>query len=270
MSSRTGRHPITLKRVVYRLEGMESVPIRRDVQYASGDAGPLTLDIYYPRGVPPNAHTPAVLLATGYPDVGVPRPLGCAFKEMEMFISLAQLVATSGMAAVAYTTREPAADIYRVLEHLATNPEALRIDATRIGLWAVSAHVPLALGTLIHDQGKHIKAAVLSNGFTLDVDGSAVEDAARTYGFVNASAGKSVADLPTAVPLFIARAGRDENAGLNHALDRFIADALVHNQPLTVVNHATATHAFEVNDDGAVSRYTIGHMLAFMSFWLTL
>jgi hypothetical protein len=269
MSSRTGRHPIALKPVVYRLEGMESARVRRNVAYGPADARPLELDIYQPAALSPNAYTPVVLLVTGYPDVGVPRPLGCAFKDMEMFISLAQLVAASGVSAVAYTTRTPASDIHLVLDHLATNAAGLRIDTTRVGLWAVSGHVPVALATLIDDQQKRIKAAILSNGFTFDTDDAAVELAARTYGFVNASAGRSANDLPADVPLFIARAGGDENPGLNPALDRFIANALARNLPVTVVNHAAAAHAFEVNDDSVVSSQIISQMLAFMRFWLT-
>ena len=57
-----------------------------------------------------------VVFVSGYPDVGVARPLGCALKEMAFTSSLAQLVAMAGLAAVAYTTREPAGDIERLLE----------------------------------------------------------------------------------------------------------------------------------------------------------
>lgn len=104
---------------------------------------------------------------------------------------------------------------------------------------------------------------------TLDLEGSTVADAAGTYGFVNAAAGMPITELPHNVPLFIARAGRDENPGLNDALDRFAAAVVAHNLPVTIVNHATAGHAFEVNDNSPVTEFIIGQMLAFMRFWLT-
>jgi acetyl esterase/lipase len=205
-----------------------------------------------------------VLIVTGYADAGVPTPLGCAFKDMAWAISLAQLIAASGMAAVAYTTREPGTDAGEVLGHIARHAAALRIDTARVGLWAASGHAPLALALLMRRQPHTFRAAVLSNGFTLDATGSTVADAARTYRFVNPSAGRSVDDLPSDVPLFLVRSGRDEFPGLNDTLDRFVSDALARNLPVTLVNHATAGHAFELNDDSDTSRHVIGQMLAFL------
>src|SRR5437773_7130935 len=64
---------------------------------------------------------------------------------------------------------------------------------------------------------------------------------------------KSVDDLPDDVPLFIARAGRDEMPGLNETLDRFAAKALDRNLPITMVNHANGPHAFDLVDDSDMS-----------------
>ena len=207
-----------MQRVVYRLEGMEAVPVQRNVEYRLCEAGALAMDIYHPFPSASGTNVPVVLLVTGYPDVGVSSPLGCTFKDMEMSISLAQLIAMSGMMAVAYTTRQPATDVYEVLDYLDHN-----VDATCVGLWAVSGHVPVALSALMRQPQKSLRAAVFSNGFTLDLEGSAVADAARTYGFVNACAGNSMEDLPPDVPLFIARSGQDEFPGLNDARDHFVS-----------------------------------------------
>ena len=48
MSDTPQRHPITLKRLAVRRDGMDTVRVRRDVEYRAGSAGPLTLDVYYP------------------------------------------------------------------------------------------------------------------------------------------------------------------------------------------------------------------------------
>jgi hypothetical protein len=258
------RHPVTFKRVLYHIDGMESVDVRRDLPYARAGAETLAFDIYRPEA--PAAPPPVVVLVTGYPDVGVPRRLGCAFKEMAMWTSLGQLLAASGLAAVGYTAARPAEDLDRLLAHVAEHAKTLAVDATRIGLWATSGHAPTALGALARHRGGPLKSAVLSTGFTLDLAGTTVADASGAYGF--AMAGVSVDDLPADVPLFIARGGRDEIPGLNDTLDRFAAAALARNWPVTVVNHAAGGHAFELNDQGAASRYVIREMLAFVRFWL--
>jgi hypothetical protein len=102
-------------------------------------------------------------------------------------------------------------------------------------------------------------------GYTMDFDGSTVvADAAKEYGFVNACAGKSVEDLPASVPLYIVRAGREQFAGLNETMDRFVAKALARNLPVTLVNHHTGSHTFDLDDDSEASREIIRQMLLFL------
>lgn len=269
MSETSRKHPIALKRVVYSLPSMEMVPVRRGVEYRVSAAGRLTIDVYYPFAASAGTKFPLVILVTGYPDVGVPRPLGCAFKDMGMWISLAQLIARSGMAAAAYTSSEPAQDVHYVLDHVTRDASALNVDGMRLGLWAASGHVPVALSALVRDRHHPLRAAVLSNGYTLDLQGTEVEEAARAYRFVNAAAGRSVADLRADVPLFIVRSGRDEMPGINAAMDRFIVEVLKNNLPVTVTNQPTAPHGFELNDDTDRSRHVIAQMLRFLRSHVT-
>ena len=211
------------------------------------------MDVYHSHQTD-GAPAPVVLFSLGFRDVGVSSPLGCLFKEMEMFITLAQLVARSGMTAVTYSASEPVADLMRVVGYLDANAEALNVDPERLGLWTVSGHVPVALSAIM-DHQERFRAAVLSNGYTLDPGGTTIADAARNYGLVNATAGRTVDDLPPAVPLFLVRSGRDEMTGLNDTLDRFVSAAIGRNLPVTLVNHPTAPHCFELNEDSAVSRH---------------
>jgi hypothetical protein len=103
----------------------------------------------------------------------------------------------------------------------------------------------------------------------LDFDGSSqVADAAARFGFVNPCAGKSVDDLPRDVPLFIARAGRDQMPGLNEAVDRFVVEALTRNLPITLVNHSAAPHAFDLFQDSEISREIIRQVLGFLRCYL--
>lgn len=262
MSQETQRHEMTMKKVVYEAPGFDAVTVRQDV-------GPLTLDLYVPPETPDGARLPAVLFAIGYPDPGAQRFLGCRFKEMESFISWGRLAAASGMVGITYSTgNDPAADVLAVLRYLRENATSLGIDETRIGLWACSGHGPTALWALMQ-EGRDLTCAALCYPVTLDLDGATgVAEAAAMFRFANPSAGKTVEDLPRDLPLLLVRAGRDETPHLNEALDRFVAAALAANLPLTLVNHASAPHAFDLLEDSETSREIIRQVLAFLRFHL--
>jgi len=269
MSQDTQPEHISKKAVVYRIPGMDGVKVRRDVQYRATDAGALTMDLYYPPGSESGARTPAVVVVAGFPDPGYEAKVGCKFKEMGSSVSWGRLAAASGLAAITYTNREPAADLHALLEHVRQNAAALGIDENNIGVWAGSGNVPLALSVLMREGAGRLQCAVLYYGYTLDLAGSTrVAEAARTWGFVNPCAGKSVADLPPRVPLFIVRAGQDEIPHLNETLDRFLAESLTHNLPVTFTNHPEAPHAFDLFDDRETSREIVRQTLAFMRFHL--
>jgi dienelactone hydrolase len=245
------------KRLVYRVPGMEAAAVRRDETYLSTSDGAAMMDLYYPAEPKTSERPPVVVIVMGYPD-----PTG-RYRKMGWAVSWAELIATSGMAAVIYGNHKPAADVHAVLQHLRQNAASLAIDETRIGLLGASGSVAVALSALMQDV--NLKCAALLYGYTLDLDGAtAVADAARLYGFANACAGRSVDDLPANVPLFLVRAGREQFAGLNNALDLLAARALTRNLPLTLVNHATGPHAFDLDDDSETSREIIKQILAFM------
>jgi hypothetical protein len=264
MSEETRRNEMTLKPVVYTVPGMDAVTVQRDVAYRTTPDGALTLDLYHPRDAGSGAARPAVVFVSGYPDPGFEAMVGCKFKEMEQYVSWARLAAASGLVAITYTNREPVADLDALLAYLRAHAAALGIDADRIGVWAGSGNAPAALAVLLRDP-RVFQCAALCYGFLLDLAGStAVADAAAQFHFANASAGKSIDDLPRDLPLFLVRAGQDAIPGLNQAMDGFVAAALARNLPVTVVNHATGPHAFDVLDDSDASREVIRAIVAFL------
>ena len=269
MSEETRQNDISKKKVVYEMPGMDAVTIRRDVKYRETDAGTLTMDIYYPSDLKSDARAPAVVIVTGYPDLGFEKIVGCKFKDMGSSVSWGQLMAASGLAAITYTNREPATDLHALLDYVRQNSESLGIDETRIGLWSSSGNVPLALSVLIREAQEYLKCAVLCYGYTLDLEGATnVAEMSKAVGFVNPCAGSLVDDLPKHMPLFIARAGQDELPHLNETLDRFLSKALACNLPVTFVNHAAAPHAFDLLHDSEDTREIIKQILAFMRFHL--
>jgi acetyl esterase/lipase len=178
-------------------------------------------------------------------------------------------VATSGMVGITYANCDPVADLEKLVTHLRENAAALGIDEHRIGVWACSANVPTALGLLTKSTDFAFKCAVLSYGLMFDLDGSTlVAQAAAHIGFANPAAGKSVAALAPDLPLMVVRAGREAMPGLNDTIDRFAAEALRLNLPLTLVNHATAPHAFDLVDETDISREMVKRMLGFLQYHL--
>jgi hypothetical protein len=260
----TQQDHISRKRVVYAIDGMDAVAVRRDVEYRVGDSGPLTMDLYYPPGVDAGEPLPAVVFVTGFSDLGAAKMIGCRFKEMGSYTSWAQLVAASGLIAITYANERPDTDVTELLRFIRAHAAELRVDADRTAIWSASGNVPNALSVTMRER---FRCASLWYPYTLDLDGgTAVAGAQTQFRFVNASAGKSVADLPRDLPLFIARAGLDQMPGLNAALDRFVSHALASNLPITIVNHSTGPHAFDIFDDSAASREIVRQALAFFRF----
>jgi acetyl esterase/lipase len=254
---------IVRKRVLHRIDEMDAVDVRRDLACPGADGEPLDVHLYR-SSTAADARLPAVVLVPGYPGPGMRKVLGCGFTEIGSTVSWAELIAASGMAAIAYDNRQPAADLRAVLAWLRTSARTLSIDPGRIGLWASSGNVPVALAALM-DDGMALRCAAFLYGYMLDLDGSTgVADASHRFGFVNASADRAVRDLARGVPLFIARAGRDEMPGLNDGIDRFVARALAANLSLTLTNHADGPHAFDLFDDSAATRHAVDLALAFL------
>ena len=252
---------VARKQVVYRIPGMDDVPVRREIAYKTSEGGPLLIDIYYPPATTPGTRVPLVVIVLGYPD---PQSGGRMFGPLT---SWARLIAMSGMAAAIYGTSIPDEDVQDVFAYLRENAASLGIDSHRVGVYAASANVPVALSLLMRDAD--FRCAALLSGFTFDVEGSTVfAEASRQYGFVNATAGRSIDELPADVPMFVLRAGLEHFPGVNAALDQFAARAVARNLPLTLVNHATGPHAADMDDDTDATRRIVRQVLDFLRLHL--
>ena len=118
---------IFTRRVCLQLDGMDAVAVRRDIAYGPTDRG-LRFDVYYPPGETNDGRWPAVIIVAGYPGTMEPRPTTLAYKEIGWTVSMCQLIAVSGMVAIAYTNREPVADLEALFEHIHECAGSLRID----------------------------------------------------------------------------------------------------------------------------------------------
>lgn len=260
---------IFTRRVCLRLDGMDAVAVRRDIAYGPTDRG-LRFDVYYPPDEAADGRWPAVIIVAGYPGTMEPRPTTLAFKDIGWTVSMCQLIAVSGMVAIAYTNHEPVEDLRALFAHIHECAGAWRIDPTRIGLIAVSGNVPTALTTVMQSASRTPTCAVFGYGCFLDLDGATdVADAARQFHFANPCVGRTVADLRRDVPLLITRAGRDQFPVMTASVDRFIRQGLIENLPITFVNHAEGPHAFDLFDDSRTSRDIVRQTLRFLRQHLT-
>ena len=262
MSEHTDREAIireiAKKKVVYRMPEIDTLPAPRDLTYRATSGKSLPMQVHYPSS---SGRVPVVLAPLAYPDpeAGV--------RVYGPVTSWVRLLAASGIAAVIYGTEAPDADLHAALRHLRADADALGLDVVRLGLFATSGNVTVALSALMHDAD--IRCAALLYGYTMDLGGSTVvADMSRQAGFVNACAGRSVNDLPDNVPMLFVRAGRDQFPGINEALDSVIAGMLTRNLPFTLINHATGAHGFDCDEDSDASRGIIRQVLAFLRFHL--
>jgi acetyl esterase/lipase len=224
--------------VVYRLPDMESARVVPNLTYSNVDNPYLLMDVYLPADAGTERRPVVVLIHGGS------KPEYRA-KDWGVFKSWGRLLAASGMVGVAFTHRmgypepfleEATADLAHALAYVQANAEGWNADADRIGLMAFSAGGPLL-------------AAPMNEGPPF------VRCVAAFYSFLGMQ--------PSSLPMFIARAGHDAVPGLNAAMDRFIAAALAANAPITVVNHPSAEHGFDMLNDDDRSREIIRGALAF-------
>jgi dienelactone hydrolase len=247
---------IATMKAAYRLPGMEEAVVQRAVPY---DSSGLTMDIYRP-SKESDRPLPAVVVALGWPDVGVPLPFGHQARELGIFTSWARLFAASGIVGVVYEARNPASDIKAVFARLRTQDG---VDGERIGVWAFSGHGPTGFSMLLDGQAR---CGVISCGYLVDLDGStAVAEASAQYRFANATAGRQVEELP---PLFLARAGQDAFPGLNQSVDAFVTHSLRRNLPVILMNHPSGAHGFDFTEDSKAARHVIRSGLEFLKISL--
>lgn len=135
-----------------------SLRVERDVVFARGERGPLKLDVYLPRTGPRPA---AVVFANVVGERGS-RP----FRATEIYRSWARLLAGHGIAGVIMDseTSHAAENLGQAIDHLRKKGAALGIDGERLGVWACSANVTIALPWLMNAPPEAVRTAVLYYG----------------------------------------------------------------------------------------------------------
>ena len=217
--------------VVLKLPGMESVDVRKDVVYD----GTHKLDLYRPKN--DASALPVVIFING---VGAPN-----FKEWGQYTSWPRLVAAKGLAAISYQTEgDSAGQTDALLRYVLEHAAELKIDPKRVAIWACSANGRVGTALIANQPADAFRAAVF-------------------YYALMETAPKH-ADLP----VLIARAGL-ENPSLNRTIDRWAAQAVAMEAPVTLLTYPQGRHGFELVDDTDESRRIVRHTLEFLKHHLT-
>ncbi|MFC2142462.1 alpha/beta hydrolase [Acidobacteriota bacterium] len=247
--------------VVHKVPDIEKVRINHGNVYKSVDGKELTFDAYYPPESKREAKLPVVIMVLGYADNVFSQPL----KDFEVYKDWAKLFAASGMAAINYSTLQPASDIHDLIRHIREKADAYGFDPDNIGVWSCSANVITALTLLWNDRQEYLKCASLYYGLMLTPDKKFNDTVMKLSEQVSFSTVgiEEIKHFHQDLPLFIVRAGRDRE-DFNQAIDYFGSQAISHNVPLTFINYAEGRHAFDVYDDNDTSRDIIQQTLNFM------
>ena len=259
--------PDVRRRIVYQVAGMEAAAARRDLVYQRDGNEQLLMDVYPPTRLARDARAPALLFVHGGPVSAEMQPP----KDWGVFVSYAQLAATSGLVGVTFNHRlhSPAdyarsqAEVAAAIEYVRSHADELQVDPQRIGLWVFSGGGPL-LSSALREPPPYL-CCVVAFYALLDLRHLAPPDAdAETLARVQElSPAVQVSEKLAGLPMFIARAGLDSEM-INRSVDQFVQDAVAANALLDFANHPQGQHAFDVLNDDARSREIIARAVAFV------
>jgi acetyl esterase/lipase len=266
---------IARMRVVYEVPGMDEVEVRRDLVYTEAEGTRMTLDLYLPaERRRAESRTAVVLLIHGGP---VPPAAYAKVKNMGVFVSYGELLAASGLAAVAFNhlhhgwhdLAESAAHVAAVVAWLRGEAGSLRIDPDRLCLWAFSGGGP-QLAPALAAPDPAVRCLV---GYypLLDLRPLAArlpEVSRETLERFSPAACLAAPEAPPAParawpPMLLARAGKDQPF-MNEAFDGFVQAALAAGVELELWNHAAGQHGFDVLDDVPRTRQIVARTIAFI------
>jgi acetyl esterase/lipase len=233
--------------VVMTLPGMDQAVVTKDIRYSDATEARVAMDVYRPAGLKPGERRGAVIFIHGG------GPPGAPMKEMGVYTSYGRLMAAQGLVGVTFTHRqgypertvEGAADVAVAIAYVRAHAAELNVDPDRLCLAAYSLGGAM-LTPYLRDAPPFIRCLVAYYPM-MDLEASARHRAAEKPEVLAAwSPLRHVGEPGRKAPLFLARAGADEIPDLLPGLDRFIAEAIRTDYPLTLANNPGAPHSFDI------------------------
>ena len=264
---------------VYTVPGMNKVQVRREIIYKTVDTSKgkaeLKVDLYLPAGARTRHAFPAVFLISG----GGIEAGAHDWRDAGVYRSYGRILAASGFAGIVFNKRyargpegtlngiEDLRDLVRyVREHAAE----LSVDKDHFAFWAFSAGGFLLAPVL--DEAAPYSRAVVCFYCISDVDQNTwagLEGVTEEVRMRAGAAGSSAEQIHRAAhplpPIFVGRAGWD-SPGINHTIDKLVAEALAKNVLIEVLNHPTGRHGFDIIDPNERSKEIIRRALDFLKW----
>ncbi|MEN8193328.1 MAG: hypothetical protein ABFS12_10970 [Bacteroidota bacterium] len=254
------------KRIVYQVPEMDDVISHEGVIYHSVNGIDLRADIYLPPTKEGNVNFPLVILVNDYPDSIINHYWGCDQKDLELFISWGELIAASGIAAVAYQTQFSHSETDSLIHFLGENAEKYRVDMNRLCVFGASANT-LAAQSLMENNDLKIKCAILNYGILLTPDlkyFAAIDSAANMYGFYLKDL-RPITSIPSNIPLMVTKAGKDQFDIVTKTTDHFVSEAIKSNAELTYIHYPEGQHDFDILDNTKTSKLIIRQTIDFLT-----
>ena len=234
--------------VVMTLPGMEQAQVTKNLRYSDRAEPHLAMDVYKPPGLKAGERRAAVIFIHGG------GPPGAPMKEMGVYTSYGRLMAAQGLVGVTFTHRlgfpktmlqEGGADVASAMAYVRAHAAELNVDPDRLCLAAYSAGGPM-LSPYLRDAPPYIRCVVAYYPI-FEIEGSDVHKAAEAPQVLAEWSPLRQLERPgRKAPLYLARAGADEIPQLLVGLDRFIAEAVKRDYPMTLANNPGAPHSFDI------------------------
>ena len=245
------------------------IKVTRELVYNPVKDTSQKLDVYQPTSDLSKEKLPLVIFVHGK------TPIQTNPKNWGGYKSWAELIASKGYVAITFTQslatpgrsiEDAGSDLQDALVYIKANHSLYNIDTNRIALLAYSAGVPLLSGALLHNQN-NIKCLAAFYGF-MDIKNIDMWKSESQTTLLNFSLIDYVNTGKKFPPLFIAKAGKENNKGLNETIDSFMLKANSSNINVTLINHPTGVHGFDTQNNDDRSREVIESMLIFLQYHL--
>lgn len=253
--------------VLFELPGVDKVIVKKDIVYQNYADSTLKMDIYYPPDFKFQNKIPAIIIVYGCSNEGQLKLLGEQFRNWSVHISLCKIIAASGLAAIVYETVDPGNDLISLTKYIHSNNEKLSIDGTNIGAFTSSSNTPVAITNILDASTNVFKCAVVYYGIFLTKESEKLPQIDSVFGFQNPRLSEPI-NWNKNVPLFIVKAGLDNDPYAFRSLLDFSNNAINQNIPVTLINYPNGQHGFDFLDDNDTTKMIIKKTLDFWKFYL--
>jgi dienelactone hydrolase len=206
------------------------ITVTTDVEYGRSDTVALRMDVYRPVGS--SATGPTLIFfnhATG------------AERRWFFYDRWARAAASRGLVAIVFDLRfgSEASDFQALMAYLTTRGATVGVNKDAMAVYAGSGNVFTALPLVEDPKLTAVKAAVMYYGEA------------------------PITEFRRDLPLLYVRAGLDRPS-VNEAITKLASLAVAQNAPVTLVNHASGYHGFEMFNDDDATREVMEQTIAFV------